>query len=125
MRFIPTRVHGVIDDLTGVLLIVSPWLFGFANGGAAQWIPVVIGAGAIVYSLLTRYELGVAALIPMPGHLALDAMAGVVLVISPWLFGFAGLVWLPHVIIGAFEIVASGITRTEPGGNAARGALRA
>ncbi len=37
MRFLPTRVHGVIDYLWGVALIATPWLFGFANGGAAQW----------------------------------------------------------------------------------------
>ena len=38
MRFLPTRVHGVIDYLWGVALIATPWLFGFANGGAAQWV---------------------------------------------------------------------------------------
>jgi hypothetical protein len=32
MRIISTRTHGVIDHLTGLLLIAAPWLFGFANG---------------------------------------------------------------------------------------------
>ena len=41
MRIISTRIHGIIDYLTGLLLIVAPWLFGFANGGAAQWVPVL------------------------------------------------------------------------------------
>jgi hypothetical protein len=35
MRFISTKTHGVLDYLMGLFLILSPWIFGFANGGAA------------------------------------------------------------------------------------------
>ena len=126
MRFVSTRVHGIIDYLTGVLLIVAPWLFGFANGGAAQWVPIILGAGVIVYSLFTRYEVGAMGVLPMPFHLALDVAGGLLLLVSPWLFGFAGFVWLPHVIIGAFEIVMGLVTRTAASEPLARGgALRA
>ncbi len=48
MRFIPTRVHGVIDYLWSIALIASPWLFGFATSGAAQWVAVAFGLGAIL-----------------------------------------------------------------------------
>jgi hypothetical protein len=34
MRFIPTRIHGMMDYAMGLLLIAAPWLFGFARGGA-------------------------------------------------------------------------------------------
>jgi hypothetical protein len=114
MRFIPTKIHGYLDYLVGALLIVSPWLFGFANGGIAQWLPVVLGLGAIVYSLLTDYELGVSPMIPMPTHLWLDVGSGVLLAISPWLFGFASVVFLPHLIFGVFEVGAGLMTRTHP-----------
>lgn len=33
----------MLDYLSGVLFIASPWLFGFADGGPAQWVPVVMG----------------------------------------------------------------------------------
>jgi len=33
MRFIPTKVHGILDYVVGVALIAAPWLFGFANVG--------------------------------------------------------------------------------------------
>ncbi|WP_376090925.1 hypothetical protein ACE7GA_20790 [Roseomonas sp. CCTCC AB2023176] len=112
MRFIPTRIHGVLDYGTGVLLIALPWLSGFADGTAAQWVPVLLGAGAIAYSLLTDYELGVAPVIPMPVHLALDGGSGILLAASPWLFGFADRVWAPHLILGLFEIGASLLTVT-------------
>lgn len=114
MRFVPTRIHGFLDYGTGVLLIALPWLFGFADGTAAQWVPVILGLGAIGYSLVTDYELGVAPVLSMPTHLALDAGSGVLLAASPWLFGFADRVWGPHVVVGLFEVAASLITVTSP-----------
>jgi hypothetical protein len=110
MRIIPTRVHGVIDYLTGALLVAAPWLLGFADGSAAQWVPIILGAMVLMQSLVTDYELGVARLLPMPAHLILDALNGVVLAASPWLFGFAERVWVPHVVIGLLEIVVSLLT---------------
>lgn len=114
MRVIPTKVHGVLDYLVGLLLIAAPWLFGFADGGAETWVPVILGAGAILYSLFTDYEAGAAKVIPMPTHLGLDFAAGALLAVSPWLFGFADEVFWPHLLVGLFEVVASLMTRTVP-----------
>lgn len=114
MRVIPTRTHGMLDYGMGALLMVAPWLLGFADSGPEMWVPILLGAGVIVYSLLTDYELGVARAIPMPTHLALDAAGGVLLAASPWLFGFADEVWLPHLVLGLLEIGASLMTRTRP-----------
>ena len=114
LRFIPTRTHGVIDYLMGALLIVAPYILGFADGTTAQWIPQVVGAALIGASLLTDYELGVVRVIPMPVHLGLDVAAGALLAVSPWLFGFADRVWVPHVIFGLAEIGAGLMTRTVP-----------
>lgn len=121
MRFIPTRVHGIIDYLMGVLLIAAPWLFGFADLDIARWIPIIIGALIIVYSLLTRYEMGVADVIPMNVHLWLDILGGLVLAASPWLFGFADDIWWPHLIFGLLEIIIAAVTETVP---AVRGTVR-
>ena len=115
MRFISTRTHGVIDYLMGALLVVAPYLLGFADGTAAQWVPQAVGAALVGASLLTDYELGVVRVIPMPVHLGLDVAAGLLLAVSPWLFGFAGRVWVPHVILGLAEIGAGLMTRTVPG----------
>ena len=114
MRFVSTRTHGMIDYVAGIVIAASPWIFGFADGGTAQWIPVVIGLVLLASSLMTDYELGAVRVIPMPVHLGLDLLAGLLLAVSPWLFGFSGYVWLPHLILGAFEIMTSLITRTTP-----------
>ena len=53
-------------------------------------------------------------LIPMSAHLGLDYVSGAFLVISPWLFGFADLVYVPHLVVGLFEIVAAMATRRIP-----------
>ncbi|HYE54078.1 MAG TPA: SPW repeat protein [Chitinophagaceae bacterium] len=114
MRIISTRVHGYIDYLMGLFLIIAPWLLGFANGGAETWVPVILGASAIVYSLLTDYELGATRQLSMRTHLGLDLFSGILLAASPWLFGFADYVYLPHLILGIAEIGASLMTQTTP-----------
>jgi hypothetical protein len=69
---IPTHVHGTINYIVCTLLILAPFILGFADGTPAQWVPIILGASAMFYSLLTDYELGVARVIPMPVHLGLD-----------------------------------------------------
>jgi len=113
MRFISTRTHGVLDYLMGLLLIAAPWLLGFYRGDAETWVPVALGLSALVYSLMTNYELGAARVLSMRTHLMLDLMSGLLLAASPWLFGFAETVWAPHLILGLVEVGASLMTRRE------------
>ena len=122
MRVIPTRVHGMLDYLMGAVLIIFPWLLDLESD-AAIWVPVILGAGVIAYSLLTDYELGVLRRLPMSTHLILDMLSGTVLAASPWLFGFADEVWVPHVVLGILEIGAAMMTQTIPA-DEARGARR-
>ena len=44
MRFIHSRVHGVLDYVVGTLLIFAPRIFGFQNGDPEDRIPVILGA---------------------------------------------------------------------------------
>ena len=104
MRLISTKAHGVMDYLVGVLLIAAPWIFDFARGGAETWVPVILGIGTIVYSLMTNYEMGAAKMISMKTHLAFDFISGAFLAVSPWIFGFNEYVYLPHLIVGIVEM---------------------
>jgi hypothetical protein len=105
----------MLDYLLGALLIASPWLFGFAAGGAEQWVPVALGAGVLLYSVFTDYEPGLVKKLQMPAHLLLDAVGGLALAVSPWMFGFDERVWIPHVAIGLVEVATAAITNTVPG----------
>lgn len=112
MHILSRRTHGVLDYLVGLLLIFAPSLFGFNDGTAAQKLPMALGVAALVYSLVTNYELGLFKLLPFKAHLALDVVNGALLALSPWLFAFADRVWLPHVILGLVELAAVLMTRT-------------
>lgn len=106
---ISTKTHAIIDYLMGVLLILLPFILDFPEG-AATWLPIVLGAGTIAYSLITEYELGVAGILSMKAHLGIDLAAGILLVAAPWLFDFADEVFWPFVILGVFEVAASLMT---------------
>ncbi|HEX2202702.1 MAG TPA: SPW repeat protein [Longimicrobium sp.] len=108
-----TRVHGMLDYAAGALLVALPFVGGF-GGGPQTWVPVGLGVALLLYSALTDYELGLVKRLPVPAHLWLDAVGGVLLAVSPWLFGFDSEVWLPHLLVGLFEVVSAIFTDTIP-----------
>ncbi|MBB1286361.1 SPW repeat protein [Flavisolibacter sp. BT320] len=114
MRILSTKFHGYLDYLVGALLIAAPWIFDFARGGAETWVLVILGVSAILYSLLTDYEMGATKGISMRTHLTLDMLNGLILALSPWVFAFADYVYLPHLILGIMEIGVVLITQREP-----------
>jgi hypothetical protein len=97
-----------------MLLIVAPWMFGFAQNGAETWVPVMLGVGMLIYSMCTNYEYGAFKLLSVPAHLTIDLLGGLFLAASPWIFGFADYVYLPHLILGILEVGASLMTRRVP-----------
>jgi hypothetical protein len=47
-------VHNLFDIGAGALLVLSPWIFGFADESANVWAPhVVVGLAAIFLGLTT------------------------------------------------------------------------
>jgi len=119
IRFLPTKVHGALDYIVGLALILAPNIFQFADvGGPAVLIPRVLGVVLIVYSLITRYEWGVIKLISMPYHLMIDFLAALFLALSPFLFGFSNKepnAWLPHVVVGIAVVAVVIVSKTQPG----------
>ena len=119
IRFLPTKVHGALDYIVGLALILAPNIFQFADiGGPAVLIPRLLGVVLIVYSLITRYEWGVIKLISMPYHLTIDFLAALFLALSPFLFGFNNKepnAWLPHVVVGIAVILVVIVSKTRPG----------
>ena len=115
-RPIGTRLHGILDYVTGATLLVVPGLLGL-GGTTAGRVLRAAGAGHASYSLLTDYELGVRRLIPMPVHLGLDAAGALGLVAAPWVFGTARKGrrhWLPHVAFGLYELGAVALSDPTP-----------
>ena len=103
--------------IVGAVLIAGPWIFQYSDENTATAISIVLGVGLIAYSLITNYELGVWKVAPMAVHNLIDIVAGALLAVAPWLFGFAddgASVWLPFVVIGVAAIFL-GLTTKQQG----------
>jgi hypothetical protein len=114
LPIVPTKVHGIIDYIGGVVLVALPWVLGISQYSFAPWAFVILGIISILYSLMTRYEAGYVSLITMRMHLWLDVLVGFLLIVSPWAMDFAGYVYMPHVVTGSIIIVLALLTDTKP-----------
>jgi len=86
---ITRSLHGVADYSYAAAVAVAPELVGFNAESAATTLCRVLGSGALLYSLFTRYEYGIVRVIPFKVHLAADAVANTFALGAPWLFDFA------------------------------------
>jgi uncharacterized membrane protein len=112
---IPTRIHGFIDLALALVLLAFPWTLQVEPRGAESWIPLAAGALLLASSMLTDYEIGRLRRIQLPVHLWLDGLIGLLLAVSPWLFAFDRLVWVPHVVIGVALVAVAITSQTIPG----------
>lgn len=118
------HAHGIFDYIGGIALVAAPNIFGFADvGGAAVWVPRIVGIIILLQSICTRYELGLVKVLPMKMHLMNDYVASIFLAASPWIFAFAdgpSNQWMPHVVVGILVFVATLMTESKPRTAAAR-----
>ncbi|KQM78465.1 hypothetical protein ASE74_13255 [Pedobacter sp. Leaf216] len=106
MKRISRKTHGIIDYLWAAVIISAPFILGFINVMPAAMCFFIAALIVILQSLFTNYELGMWKKLPMAFHLDMDVVLGFTLAISPWLFGFYQQIFWPHVVMGAFSIVA-------------------
>jgi hypothetical protein len=113
MKPISTKVHGMIDYASAGTLLVLPRVL--------KWDKTVTnlltgaGVATALYSVLTRYELGVVKRLPMKAHLAMDGASGAMLAASPLLLPEEGPAVVGTLVgFGAFEVAASLMTKTQP-----------
>lgn len=117
LRFIPTRVHGVLDYIHGSALLTAPELLQTKDEPQAALVSRLAGGGATAYTMMTDFELGAVKAISMRTHLLLDALSGALLAGAPWLLGYAKggpRYWLPHAFVGVAEVLVAMTTKAEP-----------
>jgi hypothetical protein len=56
IRILPPVLHGVADIAATTVLIIAPFVLGFTDDTVATVLYVVIGAGGLGATLLTRFE---------------------------------------------------------------------
>lgn len=112
VKLFSTKTHGVIDYAAGPLLFTLPRSLKWNR--SATMLLTGAAVGSLLYSLLTRYELGVVKVLPMRAHLVLDGMSGALIALAPLFLPeedetvTAGLVG-----IGLFELMAALTTETK------------
>lgn len=89
MKPIQSYTHGILDYLFGLILLISPWLFGFHLVGSATDTMVTLGIIILFLSLITNYPLGLLKMIPFPTHGVLETIGAIFLLVSPWIVGFS------------------------------------
>lgn len=116
--FISRSFYGVINYITALVSMASPWLFGFAHvSSAALFIPLFVGWVQLIMAIFSNNSHGFIKIFPMPTHNVLDVFSGFVVFVSPFLYGFAygehGVFW-PQVLIGGTFLIAGIFTKGSP-----------
>ena len=113
MRFVPTKLHGMLDYLSVGTLLAVPRLLGWDK----ELTRFLTGAavGTLGYSVLTRYELGVVKVLPMTAHLTFDGMSGALFCAAPLLFPEEDRATTGALVaFGVFEIGAALTSKHDP-----------
>ena len=111
VRLLPAWFHAIADYAVGFGLIIIAVAVG--GSGKAVAAGVVVGATVLVVSMLTRYPLGVAKILPFTVHSAGDYLGAALLLLSPFVLNFhntdSGLTAV-YVVAGAAVLAVSLIT---------------
>jgi hypothetical protein len=92
MGFVTKKMHALLDYPVAIALMVLPFVLPLGSSHPfAQYLSALTGVAALFLTLLTDHSLGVIRVIPYKGHLAVDALVGVVFILAPFLFSFQGL----------------------------------
>ena len=56
VKWIPFPIHGAVELVTSIFLVVAPWLFGFQDAPSARNFFVVSAVALLLVYLLTNYK---------------------------------------------------------------------
>ena len=111
VRLLPAWLHAIADYAVGILLIVVAAAVG--GSGAAVATGVVVGVTVLAVSMLTKYPLGVAKVLPFTVHSAGDYLAAALLIAAPFALNFAsaeGGIAAFYVVMGLAVLAVSLVT---------------
>ena len=115
---ISSFTHGILDYLTGILLVASPWIFQFDNVRAESSIAWTFGGALLLLSVMTDYELSLLRFVPLPIHRFCDLLFGILLVGAPIHFATSTIPSVIFIGAGLMEFGGALFTRSgKPGGH--------
>ena len=87
MKPVSARLHGVLDYATVAAFLNAPMVFGFHGTPAAivYWLAGI----HLLMTGCTDFPVGFFMWIPFKIHGVIELLAGIFLLVAPWIFGFA------------------------------------
>ena len=125
-RFVTKTMHAFLDYPVALSLMLLPFLLQLGGSHPlALWLAVGTGIAAFVLTLLTDHKLGVFRVLPYSAHLAVDFLVGVVFVLAPIVFSFAGLDAWYYWANGTAVLLVVSLHKPEPASASLRAAAAA
>lgn len=104
MKFIPEKIHGIIDYFVVLFLIAAPVFFGFDSFTAIFTYALAIVH--LILTLLTDFDSGVFKVVSFPLHGIIELIVGIALIILAFtLFGGSSVGKLFYIGVGAAILV--------------------
>lgn len=105
------RIHAyLIDYPVAIVLIAAPFVLKLGQSGpVAIWLSVVVGVAALLLAALTDHPTGLVRVIPYWLHLRVDRAVGVVFVVAPFAFKFAGPDALYYWVLAAAVLLTASV----------------
>jgi len=100
--FISTKVYGFFNYALGIVMILSPWLFGFKDQhGASFLMPLYLGWLQLVMAIFSKHEWGFIKIFPVSMHCFIDIIVGSFLFASPFVYAYTDMIFIPQLLFGA------------------------
>jgi hypothetical protein len=113
-RIISPGVHGILDYVSAIVLILVPGVLAFDEiSPFAYWLSIIAGCVLILYSLMTDYEFSIGMFIPLRIHLVLDFSAGILFILWPFIFDFTGLAMAYYLVMGFGILLVVALTQSD------------
>ena len=98
IKIISPAVHGFIDYLLVVMLLLAPSLFTGIFGGLSILI-YALAVAHLVLTVMTRSPAGLFSVVPLRIHGLVELLVSIALIISPWILGFSGDIMARNLLV--------------------------
>jgi VIT1/CCC1 family predicted Fe2+/Mn2+ transporter len=109
---IPAFVHGILEYVAGALFIAAPFVLAF-DSDTATAVSIIAGVVVLIVAASTAMSTGLIKSIPVQAHVVLDYLLAILLIASPFLFGFDedGTATAFFIVLGVLHLLVTIATR--------------
>lgn len=125
---IPHALHGLLEYIAGIALIATPLLLDY-DSGAATAASIILGVVILFLAAATASPVSLIGQVPAALHLVLDYVLVVILIASPFLFGFSDestptVIFIGLGVVHLLVTIGTRFTKPPPGGESSGGRKR-